>query len=428
MLPTFILEPGPTQKQHAYARSLAWPRTSPFPDLDDFRSNLKDLRRAAATDLDLLSETLIETLRNQANVEVFTADDVQQVVEAIQQICGTSLTIAINQSSVLTQEIIPELRQLGFRTIESYSGEFSLSEDRFTDYHQLPRGTAGHLVDSFSTSNLSRRRGGSIETNGVKDFTALLGVNAISADNGTAFFMQHFRNISRVFEQARQIILLVALDKIVPKQEEARLQALGMGVFGWETKLLRLGSKGGESELDALSFIPSTQRHDDLAVIVMDNGRRQLQNGYYHDLLTCIGCRACIRSCPTQQFFGGHAGWSPKEYLYYFVQGKSSSLDLCLNCGMCRIECPLDIDLPGMIVQARYDRTVRRMLTDAILSNFEMMGWWGSHSPALVNLALRHPLSRLIADKILGISKDAPMPGFHRDTLARWLKSRGGRR
>ncbi|UCC59356.1 MAG: 4Fe-4S dicluster domain-containing protein [Dehalococcoidia bacterium] len=242
------------------------------------------------------------------------------------------------------------------------------------------------------------------------------------------FFLQHFQNISRVFEQARQIILLVALDKIVLKKEEARRQALGMGVFGWEAKLLRLGSKGGESELDALSFIPSTQHHNDLAVIVMDNGRRQLQNGYYHDLLTCIGCRACIRSCPTQQFFGIDSGWSPKEYLYYFVQGKNGSLDLCLNCGMCRIECPLDIDLPGMIVQARCDQPKRQSLAGAILSNFEVMGHWASDSPVLANLALKNPLSRLIADRILGISKDAPMPGFHHDTLARWFKSRGGHR
>ncbi|UCG82009.1 MAG: hypothetical protein JSW38_07235, partial [Dehalococcoidia bacterium] len=113
---------------------------------------------------------------------------------------------------------------------------------------------------------------------------------------------------------------------------------------------------------------------------------------------------------------------------YYFVQGKNGSLDLCLNCGMCRIECPLDIDLPGMIVHTRYDRTVRGALTGAILSNFEMMGRLGSHSPTLVNSVLRHSLSRLVADRVLGISRDAPIPNFRRDTLVRWFKSRGGHR
>ncbi|UCC59355.1 MAG: hypothetical protein JSV02_06235 [Dehalococcoidia bacterium] len=188
MLPTFILEPGSIPKRNAYGRSLASPITSPFPNLDDFRSNLKDLRKAAAAELDLLSETLVETLRNQANVEVFKANDAQQAVQALERICCTSQTIAVNQSSVLALEIIPELRQLDFRVIESYSGEFPLSENRFADYHQLPRGTTGHLVDSFTNTDLGRKRSVSTEKNGVKDFTALLGVNAISADNGTALF------------------------------------------------------------------------------------------------------------------------------------------------------------------------------------------------------------------------------------------------
>ena len=427
MLPMFILEPSSYQKRIAYSRTLALPRSSPFPNLEDLRLHLKELRQAAVANLDSLSERLLKTLHSLPRVEVFTANDAQQGVLAIQNICGTTKTIAINQSSVLTQEIAPALRQAGFQVIDSYSCEFPLSENRFAEYYQLPRVTADYLVDSFSASNLARLRTICIERGDAKDFVALLGVNSMSADDGTVFLVQHFHNISKAFQQARKLVLVVALDKIASGCEEARLQAVGTGIFGWEARLLKLGGQGGGTTLDALPSVPSSQADPDLLVIVMDNGRKRLLDGPYKDLLTCIGCRACIRNCPTHQFFGDDTGWSPKEYLYYFVQGQNPSLDLCLNCGMCRVECPLDIDLPGMMMMARARSPVRQTPASALISNFETVARWGCRFPSMTNTALSTSIPRWFADRILGVSKDAPMPTLSRDSLPRWLRVRPGR-
>ncbi len=233
MLSSFILEPSSTCKRRAYAQAIALPGSRRFPDLADFRSRLKSVRQEAVADLNGLEQRLVETLHALPQVEVVVADDVQRAVEAIRQCCDAGGTIAINQSSVVIQEVAPVLRQTGFQVVDSYSGEFPDIENRFTEYHQLPRVTSDHLVESFTGSDLARLRSASIETGGVKDFVALLGVNAISADDGTIFLLQHSQNISRVFQQARKLVLLVAIDKIVPAREEARLQTLGMGIFGW---------------------------------------------------------------------------------------------------------------------------------------------------------------------------------------------------
>ncbi len=427
MLSTFILQPSSSDKRRAYSRAMIAPKTPPFPSLDDFKAQLKIIRNAAVANLDSLVMRLSETLSGLPNVELVMANDEQQALKAISQACGPTKTIAINQSSVIKHELSSGLRQNGFRVIDSYSGEFSHFEDRFVNYSQLPEMPESQLLPNFSASNLAHLRSSSIECNGVKDFVGLLGVNAISSREGTVFFMEHFCNISKVFQQARKLILLITPEKIVPGNEEARLQTLAMGIFGWEVRLLGLGNKGGDNQLQDIPFTASSNADPNVLVIVMDNGRRRLKDGPYRDLLLCIGCRACMRSCPTQQFFGVNSGLNPKEYLYYFIQGRSSSLDFCLNCGMCHVECPLDIDVSGMIIKARSQCPQKRSLASTLLVNFELLSKWGSTMPGAANALLGNRVPRGFADRVLGISKDAPAPKFRKDTLERWLRRKRSR-
>ncbi len=427
MLSTFILQPSSSDKRRAYSRTMIGPKTPLFPSLDDLKTQLKIIRNAAVGNLDLLVMQLSETLSGLPNVEVVMASDEQQALKAIRQACGTTKTIAINQSSVIKHELSSGLRQNGLQIIDSYSGEFSRFEDRFVNYSQLPEVSASQSLASFSASNLAALRSSSIESNGAKDFVGLLGINAISARDGTVFLMEHFCNISKVFQQARKLILVVTPEKIVPGNDEARLQTLAMGIFGWEVRLLGLGNKGGDNQLQEIPFIASSNADPNVLVIVMDNGRRRLKDGPYRDLLLCIGCRACMRSCPTQQFFGSNSGLNPKEYLYYFIQGKNNSLDLCLGCGMCRVECPLDIDVSGMIIKARSQWPRKGSLVGTMLANFELLSKWGSTRPGVANAMLGNRVPRWFADRVLGISKDAPVPKFRKDTLERWLRRKRSR-
>jgi L-lactate utilization protein LutB len=426
MLPAFILEPSPDLKRRAFGQALVEPKVRPFAGLVELKAQLRQRREAAIADLESLSIQLVESLGRLPEVNVVRADDEQQAIEAIRQACGTTETIAFNHSSIVTQELAPGLGKSGFRIVDSYYEEFPSFDDRFIEYHELPRDLADYLVASFNVSNLADFRNSAIEESEARDFVGLMGVNAISASDGTVFFLQQFHNISRVFQQARKLVLVVGLDKIAIGPEEARLQALGTGIFGWEARLLGMGAQRGKTGTESISLLPSSNSDPDLLIILMDNGRSRLLNSPYQDVLTCIGCRACIKSCPTQQFFGANTGWSPKEYLYFFVQNRNPSLDLCIGCGMCRIECPLDIGLPEMIIRARLQKASRASLGRRLLGNIEFVSRSGSRIPALANLALGHRLSRWFAERTLGISRDAPVPGFHGDTLKRWLETRDG--
>lgn len=104
------------------------------------------------------------------------------------------------------------------------------------------------------------------------------------------------------------------------------------------------------------SPLPGQTRH----LILIDNGRSALQASPLAESLFCIRCGACLNACPVFRETGGHAYGSiypgpigsviscalVDPQLAYLAQ--ASSL-----CGACKEACPVDIDLPGMLLRVR---------------------------------------------------------------------------
>jgi Fe-S oxidoreductase len=198
-----------------------------------------------------------------------------------------------------------------------------------------------------------------------------------------------------------------------------------MGFFGWEVRLLGLGSRAAlEDNIDDIPFEKQAlQDNSELNIIVLDNGRRAILQSEYKDLFKCIGCRACIKSCPTYRFFGEEPQWSPKEYLYYRILGQNKSIGLCLGCGMCEVECPAGIDIPAMMMRARSEFEGAISPTGHLLGNFQMLSRLGCIMPGLANALLDKKLVRWFIDKTIGISKGVAMPKFRAETFSRWFRS-----
>jgi Fe-S oxidoreductase len=64
---------------------------------------------------------------------------------------------------------------------------------------------------------------------------------------------------------------------------------------------------------------------------------------------------------------------------------------------------------------------LRRTLT----TRTDLIGKLGSRAPALLNLANRNRLSRLLMEKTVGIHRDWVQPTYHGETLERWFARRG---
>ncbi|HUG35191.1 MAG TPA: LUD domain-containing protein [Anaerolineales bacterium] len=98
------------------------------------------------------------------------------------------------------------------------------------------------------------------------------------------------------------------------------------------------------------------QRH----FIILDNGRSRLRNSPLKESLYCIRCGSCLNACPVFREIGGHAyksvyggpigsvisaGLFGSEFI---PLAQASSL-----CGACKDACPVDIDLPKLLVRVR---------------------------------------------------------------------------
>jgi L-lactate dehydrogenase complex protein LldF len=102
---------------------------------------------------------------------------------------------------------------------------------------------------------------------------------------------------------------------------------------------------------------------DHLYVILLDNGRSEIYAGDYAEALACIRCGACLNACPVYRSTGGHAyGWVYPGPIGSVVSplllGKENASPLPFAsslCGNCKTVCPVDIDIPRMLLDLRHD-------------------------------------------------------------------------
>jgi L-lactate utilization protein LutB len=426
MLPVLLTEPVSYSKRRRYAEVMLGPERWHQPTLEDIKQKLKEIRNDSLAHIDTLVTELTASLVVYPQVEVTFARDVGQAVDIIRGI-AQSAKIAVNKSAVISNELMPALVASGHSIIESYYDEFEPFDNKSSEYWQLPMMTFESRFQSFERPvDLTALRSGSIQKNGTKDFIGLLGINAISAEEGAVIMLQHMSNIGKIFEQAKNLILVAGLDKIVKSLDDAIFQTKCMAVFGSEALPLTLhGQAKKKSSIDELPFeIPFEQTSSKMHLILLDNGRSQILKSSYRELLACIDCQACTKDCPTSPFFADGARWSPRTYVYFFVTGKNPSLDLCLQCKTCEANCPLDIDLPGMILEAKKQMSKKhRTLSDNLLSNAEVLERLGSNIPWLAGIASNNRLLRWLGERMIGISRERQIPRMQGRTFAKWFRS-----
>ena len=93
--------------------------------------------------------------------------------------------------------------------------------------------------------------------------------------------------------------------------------------------------------------------------------------------------------------------------------------DYCIVCGMCAVECPSNVNIPKLMLEAksRYRALHRATSTEAILSRAEAVSRLGSSLAPLTNRAMTSPVLRRLAEPLTGID--------HRRPLARFTRCRG---
>ncbi len=432
-LPIWILEPEQTEKTELTARKLfeGGQKAGRIPEtvsVEELKEQIKKVRQYARDNIDLLVKELQTTLSEQyPKVKVKSALDNVEAVKYITEISDGISIASINNSSMVTQELKPSLADNGFTIINSYLHEFDVEKRKILDYWGLPRLFDKNLRGTF---DVAMRMSGLPDV-ANKQYLAILGVNAMSAEDSTAFFLEHFSNIDEDLRLANMVILVVGLDKIVSTRREAAFQTQCMGIFGMESVLLGIGPKSDDGPaIDELP-LPVGDKERELHVIILDNGRTKLLEGKFRDLFLCIGCRACNKHCPIHHSLTGvDYIWTPRTYLNQFLYGTGSkSIDICLHCEACHLECPVDIDLPYLMWQAKADYITQYGTPSKrkILGRPELLAKLGTTFAPIANWMMARKLVRIPMEAITGVDRRTSLPRFHSQTFRKWFKKYDGR-
>jgi glycerol-3-phosphate dehydrogenase subunit C len=153
-----------------------------------------------------------------------------------------------------------------------------------------------------------------------------------------------------------------------------------------------------------------------------------------HELLRgsldhCVKCTICETACPVSNvtpLFPGPKYEGPQAERYR-VQGEPSvdaSVDYCSGCGICTQVCPQGVKIAELNAQARHEMKRERgvPLRDRIVARPTVLGRLGTPVAPIANRSLRTRPLRVLAEKALGVHRDAPVPPFAGRTFRRFAK------
>jgi FAD/FMN-containing dehydrogenase/Fe-S oxidoreductase len=90
--------------------------------------------------------------------------------------------------------------------------------------------------------------------------------------------------------------------------------------------------------------------------------------------------------------------------------------DLCVHCHMCRLECPANVDIPKLMMEAKatYVRTNGLAFHDRLLVQIDSLASLAGRLPAIANWALANPQARWLLEKTLGVAQGRKLPRLAR--------------
>jgi len=145
----------------------------------------------------------------------------------------------------------------------------------------------------------------------------------------------------------------------------------------------------------------------------------------------CNGCGACraqdpgVRMCPIFRFAPAEEA-SPRakaNLVRGILSGQldaatlatddfKSVADLCVNCKMCRLECPASVDIPKLMIEAKANYVAANglRLDDWLLSRLDLVGSLGGLLSPFANWTITNRQARWVLDKLLGIAQGRKLP------------------
>ena len=410
-----------------------------LPEGPGLRLKGHDIRVKAIEDLDLLLVELAENVRKFGG-HVFFAEHGRAAVDYCLKIAEKNRVKSIVKGKSMVTEEIDLNRSLiasGIEVVESDLGEYIIQlADEHPSHIIAPaihktRDDIGRLFSdklgmayTNDPTSLTLSARGALRAKFLAADMGISGCNLACAETGHITTVSNEGNIRMSSTMPRIHMAFMGMERVAARLEDHDV-------------LLRLLCRGAAAQKMAtyVSYVAGPASHgqadgpEEFHLVIIDNGRtRILADHNFREMLCCIRCAACLNVCPVYRKIGGHSyGYAYSGPVGAVVTpllvGINRAEDLCMGetlCGACKEACPVNIDIPRMILELRAKLTEgdRQWGVRKRVGTEKVVYWAWSRlieSPGIYDLALR---LGALAQRVLPIRKGmirwlpAPMNGW----------------
>ena len=339
---------------------------------ESWRQQARSIKEHTIANLDYYL-AMLERKVAAAGGQLHFAADASQANAIVSEIARARNVRAVAKSKSMVSEELglnQVLEAQGIAVFETDLGEYIIQLAQETPSHlvapalhktrgQVARLFAEHLGVPYTDdiSQLARIARIALRQNFLDADLGISGANFLIAETGSLVIITNEGNGRLCTSAPRIHIGIAGMEKVIPSLQD-------LAVF------LRLlpRSATGQRLTSYVSMITGPRRASDedgpeeFHLVIVDNGRsRLLRDPALRESLYCIRCGACLNVCPIYQRVGGHAyGWVYPGPIGSIVTpglvGLSPAKDLpnaSTLCGACRDACPVQINIPRMLLHLR---------------------------------------------------------------------------
>ena len=192
------------------------------------------------------------------------------------------------------------------------------------------------------------------------------GGNFIIAETGTVCLVTNEGNARMVTSLPRVHVAVIGIEKMVGTLAD----------YATLTQILPRSTTGQKLAVYTHMINGPRRPHETdgpehVYVVLLDNGRSDIYMSDFTEALACLRCGACLNACPVYEAAGGHSyGWVYSGPIGAIITPLLNGVEHATPlpyasslCGSCKQACPVDIDIPRMLLELRQE-LVEKGLTD----------------------------------------------------------------
>jgi L-lactate dehydrogenase complex protein LldF len=343
-----------------------------LPEGPELRFKAHDIRMRTIENLDVILETFADNVRKNGG-HVFFAKDGQAAVDYCLEVAGRhSVQRVVKGKSMVTEEIglNDRLIDAGIDVAETDLGEYIIQLAGEHPSHIIAPAihkTRNEIGELFSEKldiplitdppQLTHAARKALREKFLAADMGTSGCNLACAETGHIAVLSNEGNIRMSTTMPKVHMAFMGMERIVACLEDhdvlIRLLCRAAAAQKMSTYVSYIGGPRFPGQADG---------PEEFHVVILDNGRnRMLADEDFREMLCCIRCAACLNVCPVYGKIGGHSyGFAYSGPVGAVVTpllvGINRAKDLCQGetlCGACQDQCPVNIDIPRMLLALR---------------------------------------------------------------------------